>query len=246
MLTARQDERESASPGGSRRARRADKGAARPLAPPVVQRGRRCTVPECCLGATRCSRPCIPTELRRAGRVLLNQQCWLWGQDIRRPEGNAPIEYGFARTKPPEGQKGSNTYLLHRPDGVTVILWAFGFFYHQEGAGGIFIPRFAFAPRLARVDALPVGVWSATQLGYCRPPRDAREWACAADLFIPALRWVADYERWIRGARSLAYRDDCVGAWKQAQVAADCLAERWDALADACHAAMRAFIAARA
>lgn len=209
-----------------------------------ISRARRCAAPGCCAGAGRCSQPCIPTALRRRARILLNQQCWLWGQDIRRPEGNALIEYGFARTRPPEGQKGSNTYLLRRPDG-TALLWAFGFFYHRAGEGGVFLPRFAGTPRLARFAGLPGAVWSATQLD-CRPPRGVWQWSRARQLFVPALRWLAEYERWVRAARGLGYRRACVESWKQTQTSAASLPEQWEALADDCDAAIRAFIAARA
>ncbi len=209
-------------------------------------RARRCTAPGCCAGAGRCSRPCIPTDVRRRGRILLNQQLWLWGQDIRRPEGNALIAYGFARSTPPEGQRGSNTYLLRLPDGASILLWAFGFFYQREELGGVFLPRFGFTPRLARCAAPPEGVWSATQLRDCCPPHGAQAWARAHRLFIPALRWVADYERWVLGARGADYRRSCVGSWQKEQVPAEGLDGAWDALAEACDAAMRAFIAARA
>jgi hypothetical protein len=194
--------------------------------------------------AGRGAHPCIPTEVRRRGRVLLHQQCWLWGQDIRRPEGNALIEYGFARTRPPEGQRGSNTYRLAMPEGATLLLWAFGFFYHRDGEGGIFVPRFGFAPRLARFDGLPGETWSAAQLACC-PPRGPRGWARARRLFIPALRWVADYERWVLDARGLAYRRACVECWPQARVPAERLVAEWEALATDCDAAMRDFIASR-
>lgn len=35
----------------------------------------------------------IPAQVRRQGRILLNQQCWLWGQDVR--EGIYINRYGF-------------------------------------------------------------------------------------------------------------------------------------------------------
>lgn len=188
---------------------------------------------------------CLPADVRRCGRVLLNQQLWLWGQDIRRPEGNALIEHGFTRLKPPDGVRGSNTYVLQLPCGARVFLWAFGFCYQRPGCGGIFMPRFSFTPRLARCDDLPAAVWSATQLGAYRPPRDSRQWARAWSHFIPALRWVADYERWIGGARSSEYRRVCIDSWRQTQVHAACLGAEWEALAERCDMAMRSFIAAR-
>lgn len=211
----------------------------------AANRTRRCTTPGCCAGAGRCSRPCIPTELRRRGRILLNQQLWLWGQDIRRQEGNALIEYGFARIRPPEGVKGSNTYVYHPAPGVVVTLWAFGLSYAQADRGVIFLPRFTFTPQLVAAETPPGVVWSALQLPARRTPRGAREWARAHRLFIPALRWIAAYECWIAGKRGPAYRRACVEAWPKIRVDADRLIGEWDRLIAECDAAMRAFIAIR-
>lgn len=190
-------------------------------------------------------RTCVPTEVRRRGRVLLNQQLWLWGQDIRRPEGNALLEYGFERTRPPEGQKGSNTYTCQPAPGTVVTLWAFGLSYARADRGAVFLPRFTFTPRLVAAEAPPGVIWSPTQLPDCRAPRGAREWARAHRLFIPALRWIADYECWIAGRLGLPYRRACVEAWPKVRVPADRLADAWAQLIAECDAAMQAFIAAR-
>jgi hypothetical protein len=54
----------------------------------------------------------LPRELMNRGRTLLHQQCWLWGQDIRRAEGNLLLEYGFERKRPPEGANACSQYSL--------------------------------------------------------------------------------------------------------------------------------------
>jgi len=206
---------------------------------------RRDTSTNPCVGTKYGRRTCIPTEARRRGRILLNQQLWLFGQDIRRPEGNALIEYGFWRTRPPEGERGSNTYCFAPTPDTVITLWAFGFYYRRVGHGGIFISRFGFTPRLAPDDTPPGTVWSALQLAHCRAPHGAAQWARAQTLFIPALRWIVDYERWIAGARGLAYRHTCVESWPKARIPAAGLADEWARLADECDAAMRTFIAIR-
>ncbi len=189
--------------------------------------------------------PCIPTAVRRGGRLLLNQQMWLFGQDIRRPEGNALIEYGFARTKPPEGVKAGSTYAICEPDGISVFLWGFGLFFHHPASGGIFIPRFAFTPRLARFAGPPDRSWAWPQLQECRAPRDAGQWATTRRLFIPALRWIAAYERWIVERRGLDYREACIAPWPHAAIPAAALDDTWQRLIVDCDAGMNTFVAAR-
>lgn len=192
-----------------------------------------------------CGRVCIPTATRRHGRVLFNQQLWLWGQDIRRPEGNALLTYGFERIRPPEGIKASNTYRLAQADGIQIFLWGFGLLYHRAGWGGIFMPRFAFTPRVILCPDAPENVWSPAQLGNCHPPQSAAQWERARQLFIPALRWITDYERWILTVREPSYRPMCIDLWPKDRIAAERLISEWTSLTDACARGMQQFIAAR-
>lgn len=190
-------------------------------------------------GTARAS--CISREARRRGRVLLHQQCWLWGQDIRRPEGNALLEYGFERRRPPEGEQGSNAYILRPTPDRCAVLWGFGFYWRDArvpcGCGGIFLPRFTFTPKLARAAGPPLATWLPGQLSDCRPPGTPRQWDRARRLLIPALRWVASYERWILERRGLVYRRECTAAGPKGStkfLPAEELAAAWDRLADCC------------
>ncbi|MCS6839908.1 MAG: hypothetical protein NZ701_03935 [Roseiflexus sp.] len=66
--------------------------------------------------------PTLPAHLQQRGAELLHLQCWLWGCDIRRPEGNLLLEYGFSRQRPPAGATGSSAYLRTAdPDTVIVL-----------------------------------------------------------------------------------------------------------------------------
>ena len=68
-------------------------------------------------------------KVRKTGTLLLDQQLWCWGQDIRRVDGNALLAYGFTRHRPPEGEHGSPAYEWRGSGRSRVILWGFGFFY---------------------------------------------------------------------------------------------------------------------
>jgi hypothetical protein len=64
----------------------------------------------------------LPEPIRRRGAELLHLQCWLWGCDIRRAEGNLLLAYGFSRQRPPSGAAGSSAYLMALESGVCVVL----------------------------------------------------------------------------------------------------------------------------
>lgn len=55
----------------------------------------------------------LPGRIQRRGQHLLSQQCWLWGRDIKRTDGNLLMTFGFERLRPPEGISGSTQYILH-------------------------------------------------------------------------------------------------------------------------------------
>lgn len=194
---------------------------------------------------TTARRTCIATETRRLGRRLFNQQLWLWGQDIRRPEGNALITYGFERIRPPERLKAGNVYRVALGEGGELSLWGFGLYYRNAAVGGIFMPRFTFVPQVTSCTAPPDGVWSAAQLSGCRPPRDAAQWTLARSLFLPVLRWIVDYERWIVTLRGPQYRCDCVAPWPHQPIAAERIIAEWTRTTAALDEQLTSFIAAR-
>ena len=50
-------------------------------------------------------------RVRRLGQSLLTQQCWCWGRDVTRPDGNLLLQYGFTRHRPPGQERGATTYI---------------------------------------------------------------------------------------------------------------------------------------
>jgi hypothetical protein len=176
----------------------------------------------------------LPPEVERRGAALLDQQMWCWGQDVRRPEGNALLRYGLERHPPPEGERGASAYSGQAGPGCRVVLWAFGLFYGDDDAGGLYLRRYALAPTWAPAAELPLPLWDPEQLPPSRPPRGAEERARVRVLLSGALAWVAGYERWAIGALGPEHRERCVAAWPRAVVPAGDMAEAWAALAEAC------------
>lgn len=163
----------------------------------------------------------IPARVQRRGCALLNQQCWLWGQDCRREEGNLLLAHGFERMRAADGSSASSQYTLLLCEGRYVRLWGFGMFYGGDSEG-IYLNRFEFLPRVVRVEG---DRWHGVG--------ELRGVGVAGDTMLlqEAVRWMAGYERWVVGEYGVGYRRACLSGWKKRHVAPELLAAAWEGLA---------------
>ncbi|MFT4112466.1 hypothetical protein [Silvibacterium sp.] len=155
-----------------------------------------------------------PHALARRGARLLDAQCWAWGQDIRREEGNLLLEYGFTRLRAPEGSGGCSQYTLALDEESIIRIWGFGVFAGTRE--GVYLNRFAFVPRTApRCDA-----WDASLL-------DSQPRALSLEHVGAFLDWAVRYESWIQerlgeryrpmtlNRRSSAVQPDLIAGWRR-------------------------------
>lgn len=174
----------------------------------------------------------LPRALRKRGAALLDQQMWLFGCDIRRAQGNALLEYGFQRIRPPEAERSSSRYELRRSDGRFIFLWAFGIYFSEAESPGLFLRRYEFSPRL--MDA-PGPAWKPEDLPPPRLPVSQAENDQVRALLQNALRWLADYERWALKRLGIPYRAACLAAWpKRVTSSPEETPQAWRELAQAC------------
>ncbi|MBM3736134.1 MAG: hypothetical protein FJW39_10140 [Acidobacteria bacterium] len=164
------------------------------------------------------------------GAELMHQQCWCWGQDVRRPNGNLLLEYGFERSGPPAEVSGSSRYLLDR-DGARIVLWGFGVGYVVEGVGGIYVNRYCFVPRWMGEFAPIDSVWRAEELASLRRPFTRREIRRSRRLLQSLMRWIASYERWVEETWGPHYRAGTLVAWNRTSIPATRMAVEWKLLA---------------
>lgn len=176
----------------------------------------------------------LPPRIRTAGAKLFGQQCWCWGRDIRRPEGNLLLDYGFRRHRPPAGEIGASAYALRLDSQRTAVLWGWGLWFGAGAGGQLFLARDSFVPRLMAAERPPDDVWALDQLPPARVPADAGEWLRARMLLAAAARWIGDYEAWILKEVGAPYRCDCVTAWRKNAIAAEAMAGLWHDLAAGC------------
>lgn len=180
---------------------------------------------------------CLPGKVRRHGTRLLNQQFWLWGQDIRR-EDNLLLRYGFSRTRPPGDVQGGRCYALKIDARRVVVLWGFGIFYGDRDHGGIYLSRFRLAPLLAKSGKPPTRVWAPRDLPPLRSPDDDRDWSSARLLLDAVLRWISAYEAWVLAEMGGDYRQLCLACWPRAVCAATDGSAHWLRLAQRCDATL--------
>lgn len=171
------------------------------------------------------------TAKNQAAAILFDQQMWCWGQDVRRPEGNALLLYGLARDTPPAESRLGSVYHLSPEAGSRLILTGFGVFYGRAGLGSLYLARQRFAPCLLRRAALPNPCWKVHAVPPHRPPQTEREHARARLLMGQTLSWIANYEEWVSREIGSEYRGKCVAGWFKQTFPAESMAGEWRRLA---------------
>ena len=169
---------------------------------------------------------------RRKGKELLDRQCWNWGRDIERPEGNLLLEAGFRRRRPPEGEAGSSCYTLALPDGDSLMLWGFGLLYRTPRKGAVFLNRYQFRPVWLPSETVREPIWKPDTVPAARTPPSPH---VPVDLTVAAIRRIADYEEWALARCGLEYRRAVLRQWKRSSrgLPPQALPQAWRSLAAA-------------
>ena len=169
---------------------------------------------------------------RRKGLELLHRQCWNWGRDIVRPEGNLLLEAGFLKRQPPKEVPGSSCYTLAPPDGDILILWGFGLLYGTPHKGGVYLNRYQFRPIWLPSETIQMPIWRPDMIPTGQAPPSLRT---PVDLTVAAIRRIANYEEWALARCGLEYRRAVLRQWKwpSKQLPPQSLPQAWRTLADA-------------
>lgn len=167
-----------------------------------------------------------PLDLGTAARAaqsvdrLFSQQLWCWGRDICHQDGNLLLAWGFQRNHPPMGSPAVSLYRFNLNNHSRVVLRGFGIFFGHDEFGGLFLRRYAFAPRLTEHSDLQRPLWLVEDLPRLIVPRSGRERAQTGELLKRALRWFADYEDRVVAEHGPTYREQTIAKWKQQPVVA--------------------------
>lgn len=144
-------------------------------------------------GSSSRRRDALPFRLTKKGASLLNLQCWLWGQDIRRREGNLLLAAGMNRLRPPADVSGCSQYSVRVGSGFTLKLWGFGIYCGREE--GCYLNRYEFVPR----KAVQQDCWTAH---FFANASRTIELAGLPEAF----RWIAAYEAAVVASAGPTYR----------------------------------------
>lgn len=183
----------------------------------------------------------VPARLRRRGIALFHRQCWCWGQDVRREEGNALLHLGFERTRPPRDVLGATMYTLNVNAGCHVALWGFGMGFWSRSKGGVFLGRSSFVPRYCETCELPVSIHESKELTGFTAPRSMRQCEAAIELMGDALDWIGDYETCVLREFGLQYRMETLKKWSHHSFPPAVIPQAWRDLGAACRREIRIF-----
>jgi hypothetical protein len=147
--------------------------------------------------------------------VLLDQQFWFLGHDIRHISGNGLERYGFRRYRAIDGA-GTSCYVLPEAPGTALVCWGFAAYLGAvaaapagdgavTGPAGVLVQRHSVTPRLVCTPpALPLHRMA--DLPRTRAPRSSSDWQLVRNGLERLASLFADYERWAHQALGEPYR----------------------------------------
>jgi hypothetical protein len=171
--------------------------------------------------------PRVASNLRPLLR-LVNQQFWLFGHDVRRPEGNILLDLGFEKSRPPtESPITSSRYRCTLTSGLTIALWGFGMYLSAHPHTGLFVSRNGLHPFVHTTGDLLATTWNPWDAGLLRSAEDASDREVIEMLLPQAVAWIGDYEQTILDRYGLDYRIEALAHWKRPCCPADALVTEW-------------------
>ncbi|MGB3329015.1 MAG: hypothetical protein WBA46_08690 [Thermomicrobiales bacterium] len=175
---------------------------------------------------------------------MMQQQFWLWGCDVRRPEGNLLTLHGFEKQRAPESAAGATSRYTRIVDGnLEMALWGFGLLARREGDGSVFLPRLSLRPRCGDCNAPLDGRWEPDDFNDLRRPTEPCDHRLVRVLLADVLRWIETYEQQVMDAVGLSFRAASVAAWKRPIGPAQDLPAHWNRLAATMQAEAMTFAA---
>jgi hypothetical protein len=165
--------------------------------------------------------------LTTIGAPLLDQQCYCFGEDIRRPAGNLLLEHGFVRERAGD-RAGCSRYRKALESGSTLTLWGFGAHLQTPDGFGVIVNRQSFEIRLT--DA-PISD-DAWLFGEIETRRfDADDSARASVALAELVGELLEYESWV-AENHASWRRSTVSRWFKKRVAAGKIVDSWRRVRD--------------
>lgn len=171
-------------------------------------------------------------EVKRFAGILLHQQIWCFGKDIKNSKGNLLINYGFEQIRPPKKIDGCTNYIFNIGGEVSMVLWGFGIYYGYGVSKGVYIGRYNVYPKIIHHDPLRLPIWAPSNFPEMKFPEGEQEWEYSFRLMSELFEWIALYEEWVNCAMGGSYREACLEEWGQSIVSSDDTAWAWSKIAN--------------
>jgi len=173
----------------------------------------------------------IPNHSQQTAKMLIDQQMWCWGCDVRRAEGNLLLLYG-ADKRPSPNPRYSSAYVFQLEGQAIINLWGWGVWLACPSLGSLFIARSRFNV-FYTPEVIPIpDVWCKRDL----PPMGLTESTVnlthTHNLLAKALSWIGNYEVWVNTQAISDYRERVLTKWPQKRrykggIPAPEMAEQW-------------------
>lgn len=162
-------------------------------------------------------------------RPLLQHQGWLWGRDVRCPEGNRLIAQGFERIPAPLNSSDSVTVYRLTTAKYSIVLWSYGIAMFSLGwSDALYLERSTGEIHALTPLSFAAHIWCHDDLVAQLRAVTAETIEMASQLF----RWTGDYERLIQEQIGVDARERELADWKLAIRSAGTLPGAWHQAAD--------------
>jgi len=156
----------------------------------------------------------IPNQAQQTARMLIDQQMWCWGCDVRRDKGNLLALYG-ADKRPSPNPRYHSAYVFQLDDTTHINLWGWGLWIACPSLGSLFIARSRFKIHYTSEFIAAPDAWCKRDLPSLRVTKDSNEIANANILLAKAMYWIGSYEAWVTTQVSSDYREQILTKWPQ-------------------------------
>ncbi|WP_169974946.1 hypothetical protein [Tautonia rosea] len=174
----------------------------------------------------------VSAPLRREAANLLDLQLWCWGLDIRRPQGNALIGFGFQRIPVAEGGRGTSAYQKPLDEGRTLVLWGSGLVLTDPVVGAVAVRRFEFRLSFDRSPTLTSELLAAGSVPELGPILDPDDCGRAHRLVLSVFEAIIAYESWAIDHLGPGERQRGINAWPKLRIPAEQLVSTWQDIAN--------------
>ena len=171
----------------------------------------------------------IPKNIQKEWSSVFSNQLYCIGKDILHKD-NLLLQYGFARQRPPNPDKGSSQYSITEMN-EKIILWGFGMVCATNN-DGLFLGRQAFEPKLLKVSSLLPNIWEPAQVSQYTLPRTPKDTLLMLQLLVKSIKWLESYENWVLNKCGQSYRDESLYGKNANNVHHVCLDEKWHELSE--------------